>query len=450
MAPAPYLQQAAELALGILNIVQGAKDNRDAFQKLAADTCELLYVVLSMSGEAFEEGDNRGLIDNLQDLLGALSSTKRFLLKETSRGPAARLLRKKADLGQVQKCRGALRRPLNKLFQSNVAMRKALLKLEHDKDSEEASGSVSAPAAVDKELPPVPPILQDETSKPSVTATHFRGDKVNSYSLSNTNSGNINTMPMFEGATGVTVSGGSFDDVFGDMVINDSSSHTTNHGSFNATNETYNSGSNSTRNDFSRIFPVVLAHNFRAGTVNNYNGAKNMNPGNYGTTNQNDHRGAMPSREPYALQSYNYERSRGQGSRPPIHHTYSAPPAGHHYDGQYYNGYQHSAYGRPGDARRYEDRARYRPPPQESHPYPVLRRDEEFPSWTIYPGDVIYSDEGEEFNPHGAYALSAEGYTPASHPRSKSDVVASAACTSYASLQSGPPRMKSNNPFRKG
>jgi hypothetical protein len=134
-------------------------------------------------------------------------------------------------------------------------MRKALLKLEHDReknDSEEASGSVSAPAAVDKELPPVPPILQDETSKPSVTATHFRGDKVNSYSLSNTNSGNINTMPMFEGATGVTVSGGNFDDVFGDMVIDDSSSHTTNHGSFNTTNETYNSGNNSTRNDFSR------------------------------------------------------------------------------------------------------------------------------------------------------------------------------------------------------
>jgi hypothetical protein len=154
----------------------------------------------------------------------------------------------------------------------------------------------------------------------------------------------------------------------------------------------------------------------------------------------------MLSREPYALQTYNYERSRGQGPRPPNHHAYSAPPAGHYYYGQYYNDYQRSAYGRPGGVRRYEDRARYRPPPQESHPYPVDRTDEEIPSWAIYPGDDIYSDEGEEFNPHGAYALS-EGYTPASHPRSKSDVVASAA---YASLQSGPPRMKSNNPFRKG
>ena len=66
-----------------------------------------------------------------------------------------------------------------------------------------------------------------------------------------------------------------------------------------------------------------------------------------------------------------------------------------------------------------------------------------------YPGDDIYGDEGGEFNPREAYALYAEGYTPASHSQSKPDVVASATSTSYVSLQSGSPRMKSNNPFRK-
>ena len=55
-------------------------------------------------------------------------------------------------------------------------------------------------------------------------------------------------MPMFEGATGVTASGGNFDEVSEDMVANDSSSHTS-CGSFNTIN---NSGKNSTRNDFSR------------------------------------------------------------------------------------------------------------------------------------------------------------------------------------------------------
>ena len=134
-------------------------------------------------------------------------------------------------------------------------MRKTLLKLERDrekKDSEAASGSVPAPAAVDKELPSVPPMVPDETRKLSVNVTHIGRDKVDSYSLSNVNntsSGNINTIPVFEGATGVTVFGDNFDDVSEDMVINDSSSHTTNRGSFNTMN---NSAKNSTRNDFSR------------------------------------------------------------------------------------------------------------------------------------------------------------------------------------------------------
>ena len=212
-----------------------------------------------------------------------------------------------------------------------------------------------------------------------------------------------------------------------------------------------------------------MAHNFYVGAVNNYNGAKDVNTGaNYGahpnvvvpaylisnlTINQNDHRGAMLSREPFALQSRNYQRSGGQGSRPPNHHAYSAPPASHYYDEQehYYSDYQRSAYGPPRGARRYQDHARYRPPPQGSHPYPVDSRDEEISSWAMEdacPGDDIHRDEGEEFNPQGAYALSAESYTPASH-RSESNVEASANSTSYASLEGGPPRMKSNNPFRK-
>ena len=111
------------------------------------------------------------------------------------------------------------------------------------------------------------------------------------------------------------------------------------------------------------LFLLVMAHNFHAGTVNNYNGAKDVNTrANYGahpnvvvpaylisslTINQNDHRGVMPSREPYAMYSHNYLRRRGQGSRPPNHHAYFAPPAGHYYDKQehHYNDDQHSADG---------------------------------------------------------------------------------------------------------
>ena len=159
----------------------------------------------------------------------------------------------------------------------------------------------------------------------------------------------------------------------------------------------------------------------------------------------------MLSREPYALQSYNYQRSKGMESRPPNHHAYSAPTAGHYYDEHCYNDYRRFAYGVHRGARRCQDHAGYRGPPQGSHPYPVDTRDGEIPSWAMedaYRGDDIYGDEGEEFNPREAYAL-YEGYTPASHSQSKSDMVASATSTSYVSLQSGSPRMKSNNPFRK-
>ncbi|EDR07261.1 uncharacterized protein LACBIDRAFT_328103 [Laccaria bicolor S238N-H82] len=219
MAPVPYLQQAAGLALGILNIVQGAKDNRDAFHKLAADTCELVYVVLCMYEEATKKGDDRGpsrkLVDDLQGLLGTISSIERFLRKEVSRGALFRLVRSKADLGKIQEYRDTLRRSLD-LFglQSNVAIREAtsqlinqhekiLLELQRDrekKNSEAAGVSVPAPAAVDQEnvpvapAAPIPPIRKDESPKPSVTVTHIGGDKVDSHSLSNvtnTNSGNV-------------------------------------------------------------------------------------------------------------------------------------------------------------------------------------------------------------------------------------------------------------------
>ena len=77
------------------------------------------------------------------------------------------------------------------------------MELQHDrekKNSEAADVSVRAPAAVDQEnvpvapVAPVPPILKDETPKPSFTVTHIGGDKVDSHSLSNvtnTNSGNV-------------------------------------------------------------------------------------------------------------------------------------------------------------------------------------------------------------------------------------------------------------------
>ena len=137
----------------------------------------------------------------------------------------------------------------------------------------------------------------------------------------------------------------------------------------------------------------------------------------------------MPSWEPCAPQC---QLSRGQGYRPPNHHAYSAPLAEHYHDVD-----QRPTYWRPEGAPQYQDRTCYRPPPQGCHRYPVDTRDDGYPRDDIYAD--IYEDEGEEFDPNGAHPLSAEGYTPASYPQTKSNSVASATSTSNASLQSGPP-----------
>jgi hypothetical protein len=62
----------------------------------------------------------------------------------------------------------------------------------------------------------------------------------------------ISTMPFFEGAHDFNIKGGSFNDVSGNMTINDTSRRTTNHGSYNTTNRNYdNSKIDRSTNDYS-------------------------------------------------------------------------------------------------------------------------------------------------------------------------------------------------------
>ena len=59
-------------------------------------------------------------------------------------------------------------------------------------------------------------------------------------------------MPFFEGAHDFNIKGGSFNDVSGNMTINDTSRRTTNYGSYNTTNRKYdNSRTDRSTNDYS-------------------------------------------------------------------------------------------------------------------------------------------------------------------------------------------------------
>ena len=75
-----------------------------------------MIVASSTSSRTFlgEQGFFPPRIKLTLSLYSALSSTKRFLCKEVSRGLAARLLRSKTDLKKIQEYCDALRRTLDK------------------------------------------------------------------------------------------------------------------------------------------------------------------------------------------------------------------------------------------------------------------------------------------------------------------------------------------------
>ncbi|KAF9464049.1 hypothetical protein BDZ94DRAFT_1356243 [Collybia nuda] len=107
----PYFKDAADLSLGILAIVKGARDNKESFARLAADACGLVYAVLCRhKGETLVQPQD---LDGVRELLKTLSSIERFAMKETSRNFFIRMIRHKSDQGKIQEFRETLRQSLD-------------------------------------------------------------------------------------------------------------------------------------------------------------------------------------------------------------------------------------------------------------------------------------------------------------------------------------------------
>ncbi|GLB44713.1 hypothetical protein LshimejAT787_1800500 [Lyophyllum shimeji] len=113
LAPIPYLQQSATLALGIVQITQGVRNNKTAFSRLASDACELVYAILCTT--PLEKGGtlSRAYLDHLQDLVKTLAEIERFATKETSRNTIIRIIKHKADLDTIKEYREKLRHSLD-------------------------------------------------------------------------------------------------------------------------------------------------------------------------------------------------------------------------------------------------------------------------------------------------------------------------------------------------
>jgi len=131
-APLPHLQQASSLALGILNTVRGAHDNKESFRRLASDACGLVYTILCIQQDKSEESQELSpkLAGDLEGLVITLNSISDFAQTYAQRNMFQRIVSRNSDLGMIQDYRQRLKQALD-LFglQSSITIRETVMKI---------------------------------------------------------------------------------------------------------------------------------------------------------------------------------------------------------------------------------------------------------------------------------------------------------------------------------
>ncbi|KAF9458863.1 hypothetical protein BDZ94DRAFT_1312902 [Collybia nuda] len=107
----PYLQEAATLALGILQIIDDVRTCQAGFTRLSRDSCELVYGIIKALPK--DTGVSTALLDNLEALVRTLSSIYSYAKKETKRNLLIRIIKHKSDQGKIIEYREALRQSLD-------------------------------------------------------------------------------------------------------------------------------------------------------------------------------------------------------------------------------------------------------------------------------------------------------------------------------------------------
>ncbi|KAF8987254.1 hypothetical protein BDQ17DRAFT_1258778 [Cyathus striatus] len=227
-APVPYLQDAASLALSILNMVATTKGNRQAFRAVASDACELVCVVVKAVRVAQERGgidEESDLMRNVRQLIDTLTSIDNFTRKEAKRNVVSRFLLHQSDLDKIDEYRRRLQKSLDIFgLQSNISISDNLNRVVKQQNEIMSQKALSRPvdqsydSAKDKELTrpsghpartqsgtPADPFTQFGTSfanfNPMSTNSDIKftavsgnlSDTNNSSNVTNTNSGNNTT-----------------------------------------------------------------------------------------------------------------------------------------------------------------------------------------------------------------------------------------------------------------
>jgi len=131
-APLPFLQEASFLALAILNTVQGAKDNKEAFKSLANDACELVSAIVCVYNDMEKDGHkpSLGLKKRVEDLINLLKGINQFSLKHISKGSVYRMVRLSSENQKIQQYRGRLRQALDVFgLQSSISIHENVVQI---------------------------------------------------------------------------------------------------------------------------------------------------------------------------------------------------------------------------------------------------------------------------------------------------------------------------------
>ncbi|KAF9495934.1 hypothetical protein BDN71DRAFT_1446869 [Pleurotus eryngii] len=130
LAHVPNLQEAANLAISLLDVIPSLRGNKSVFRSLAADGCGLLYVVICSCEGCDQEGRvlPQYLIHCLSVLLGKI---KEAVDVGASRGVVSSFLFRGDDAKRIQECKEEARRYLHIFgLQSHSTVREALYRIQ--------------------------------------------------------------------------------------------------------------------------------------------------------------------------------------------------------------------------------------------------------------------------------------------------------------------------------
>ncbi|KAF7315523.1 hypothetical protein MIND_00067600 [Mycena indigotica] len=170
MAPLPYLQEAAQLAVNIIQILQNADNNLEEFMILANDACELVVAILA-AVEVFQRDGlalSPQLAGNIADLNVTLSNIYKLAKKNIRKSKLYQIFRHRTQLQKIERYRAQLRVALDKFgLQSQISIHENVVQIlkqvkereEKEENDRQARLAAAAKDSVDepKSAPNIPP-----------------------------------------------------------------------------------------------------------------------------------------------------------------------------------------------------------------------------------------------------------------------------------------------------